>query len=125
MNCDDEDGDVLQYTIQEQQPKDATLNVTSSGTIVVNSAYFLFASFIFLSLSRTFKSLLRIHTDIFIQEPLDFENQPFYRVKVSVSDGQWSETVSVAMFVTDVNEGAPEFSSSGKNIVNLRGALKW
>lgn len=125
MNCDDEDGDVLQYTIQEQQPKDATLNVTSSGTIVVNSAYFLFASFIFLSLSRTFKSLLRIHTDIFNQEPLDFENQPFYRVKVSVSDGQWSETVSVAMFVTDVNEGAPEFSSSGKNIVNLRGALKW
>lgn len=125
MNCDDEDGDVLQYTIQEHQPKDATLNVTSSGTIVVNSAYFLFASFIFLSLSRTFKSLLRIHTDIFIQEPLDFENQPFYRVKVSVSDGQWSETVSVAMFVTDVNEGAPEFSSSGKNIVNLRGALKW
>lgn len=124
MNCDDEDGDVLQYTIQEQQPKDATLNVTSSGTIVVNSAYFLFASFIFLSLSRTFKSLLRIHTDIFNQEPLDFENQPFYRVKVSVSDGQWSETVSVAMFVTDVNEGAPEFSSSGKNIVNLRGALK-
>lgn len=124
MNCDDEDGDVLQYTIQEHQPKDATLNVTSSGTIVVNSAYFLFASFIFLSLSRTFKSLLRIHTDIFIQEPLDFENQPFYRVKVSVSDGQWSETVSVAMFVTDVNEGAPEFSSSGKNIVNLRGALK-
>lgn len=125
MNCDDEDGDVLQYTIQEHQPKDATLNVTSSGTIVVNSAYFLFASFIFLRLSRTFKSLLRIHTDIFIQEPLDFENQPFYRVKVSVSDGQWSETVSVAMFVTDVNEGAPEFSSSGKNIVNLRGALKW
>lgn len=61
---------------------------------------------------------------MFNQEPLDFENQFFYRVKVSVSDAQWSETVSVAMFVTDVNEGAPEFSSSGKNIVNLRGALK-
>lgn len=67
MNCDDEDGDLLQYTIQEHQPNDATLNVTSSGTIVVNSAYFLFTSFIFvLSVSRLCDSLLRIHTNNFV-----------------------------------------------------------
>lgn len=43
---------------------------------------------------------------------------------MGVSDRQWSDTVTVAMFVTDVNEGAPEFSSSGKDIVNIEGTLK-
>lgn len=43
---------------------------------------------------------------------------------MGVSDGQWSDTVTVAMFVTDVNERAPEFSSSGKDIVNIKGTLK-
>lgn len=43
---------------------------------------------------------------------------------MGVSDRQWSDTVTVAIVVTDVNEGAPEFSSSGKDIVNIGGTLK-
>ena len=48
-------------------------------------------------------------------ESFDYEKEIFYKIYVDVTDGVATATVTIAISVTDVNEGPPEFTSSGKN----------
>ncbi|XP_062587666.1 protocadherin Fat 4-like [Saccostrea cucullata] len=50
---------------------------------------------------------------LLLDKALDFETRDFYEIKIGVTDGLSTATVSIAVNVQDVNEGAPEFTSSG------------
>ncbi|XP_061195516.1 protocadherin Fat 4-like, partial [Saccostrea echinata] len=50
---------------------------------------------------------------LLLEKPLDYETRTFYEIKIGVTDGLSTATVNMAVNVLDVNEGAPEFTSSG------------
>ena len=46
---------------------------------------------------------------IFVKEPLDFEQETVYQLKLFVSDGRHNASTDVFIYVDDVNDNAPLF----------------
>ncbi|KAK0427455.1 hypothetical protein QR680_010234 [Steinernema hermaphroditum] len=56
-----------------------------------------------------------IRTDsgaVYVKEPLDFEKQKEYKVKVLVTDGKHNASTHLHIKVTDINDNAPQFVQS-------------
>ena len=61
-----------------------------------------------------------------LKAPLNFEDQTFYDVSISVSDGKHSTSVTGRILVQDINEAAPVFITGKSKVIHLSKILvKW
>uniref|UniRef100_A0A0K0DQ61 CA domain-containing protein n=1 Tax=Angiostrongylus cantonensis TaxID=6313 RepID=A0A0K0DQ61_ANGCA len=52
---------------------------------------------------------------IFVKEPLDYEQESVYHLRLLVSDGRHNASTDVFIYVEDVNDNAPVFDQDEKS----------